>query len=217
MIELMKVTKNYSTRTGIRTVLNEINLTINSGEKLGILGRNGAGKSTLIRILSGAEPPSSGSIKHDMRISWPLAFGGAFQGGLTGMDNLRFVARIYDSNIATVTRFVQDFSELGDYLYEPVKSYSSGMRARLAFALSMAIDFDCYLIDEIVAVGDKRFHDRCHQELFVKRHDRALIIVSHDPHYIREHCDRASVLVNGCLYNFENVDSAYHFYEGIEL
>ena len=217
MIELMKVTKNYSTRTGIRTVLNEINLTINSGEKLGILGRNGAGKSTLIRILSGAEPPSSGSIKHNMRISWPLAFGGAFQGGLTGMDNLRFVARIYDSNIATVTRFVQDFSELGDYLYEPVKSYSSGMRARLAFALSMAIDFDCYLIDEIVAVGDKRFHDRCHQELFVKRHDRAMIIVSHDPHYIREHCDRASVLVNGCLYNFENVDSAYHFYEEIEL
>lgn len=216
MIELQRVTKNYSTRSGSRTVLNNINLRIDTGEKLGILGRNGAGKSTLIRILSGAEPPSSGSIQHNMKISWPLAFGGAFQGGLTGMDNLRFVARIYDSDIKAVTRFVQNFSELGDYLYEPVKSYSSGMRARLAFALSMAIDFDCYLIDEIVAVGDKRFHDRCHQELFVKRHDRAMIIVSHDPHYIREHCDKASVLINGYLHNFDDVDSAYHFYEEIE-
>lgn len=213
MIELSKVTKRYHVRGGSRTVLDAIDLTIQPGEKIGVLGRNGAGKSTLIRLLSGAELPTSGSIHRGMRISWPLAFGGAFQGGLSGMDNLRFVARVYGADIALAKEYVENFSELGAYLYEPVKTYSAGMRARLAFALSMAVDFDCYLIDEIVAVGDKRFHDKCHEELFVKRRDRAMIIVSHDPHYIREHCDRASVLVSGHLSNFDDVDAGYRYYE----
>lgn len=213
MIELRQVSKSYQIRGGHHTVLDGIDLTIPPGEKIGILGRNGAGKSTLIRILSGAELPSLGHVHRGMNISWPLAFGGAFQGGLTGMDNLRFICRLYRANISDVTSFVREFSELGEYLYEPVKTYSAGMRARLAFALSMAVDFDCYLIDEIIAVGDRRFHDKCHVELFQKRSMKTMIIVSHDPHYIREHCNRASVLQNGILHNFEAVDDAYRFYE----
>ncbi len=212
MIKLTQIEKRYKTRHGYHVVLDGINLSVSPGEKIGILGSNGAGKSTLIRILSGAEYPTRGQISREMNISWPLAFGGAFQGGLTGMDNLRFVCRIYGVEIGTATQFVKEFSELGSYLDEPVKTYSNGMRARLAFALSMAVDFDCYLIDEIVAVGDRRFHDKCHEELFVKRKTKSMIIVSHDPHYIREHCDRACVLIKGKLHHFESLDEAYLFF-----
>lgn len=213
MIELHDVSKAYHTRQGRRTVLNGINLRIEKGEKVGVLGRNGAGKSTMIRMVSGAELPTSGRISRRMSVSWPLAFGGAFQGSLTGMDNLRFICRIYGADAKAAEPFVQEFSELGYYLREPVKTYSAGMRARLAFAISMAIEFDCFLIDEIIAVGDSRFHSKCHHELFERRRDRSLIIVSHDASYIRDHCDRASVLVEGKLHNFANNDDAYNFYQ----
>jgi len=119
-------------------------------------------------------------------------------------------------DINAVIAFVKDFAELGTFLYEPLKTYSSGMRARLAFAISMAIEFDCFLIDEVMAVGDVRFHEKCQYELFEKRKDRAMIIVSHQPDGIKAHCDRASVLVDGALHNFKNVDDAYDFYVGIE-
>lgn len=214
MIKLTNIQKRYRTRRGYHTVLDGIDLTVLPGEKIGILGGNGAGKSTLIRILSGAEQPTHGQISRSMKISWPLAFGGAFQGGLTGMDNTRFVCRVYGVDITAATRFVKDFSELGSYLDEPVMTYSNGMRARLAFALSMAVDFDCYLIDEIVAVGDRRFHEKCHEELFIKRYTKSMIIVSHDPHYIREHCDHAYVLVKGKLHHFGSTDDAYTFFNG---
>jgi capsular polysaccharide transport system ATP-binding protein len=213
MIDLQKVCKEYHTRQGRRRVLDEVNLRVNSGEKIGILGRNGAGKSTMIRMISGAELPTSGKIRRNMSVSWPLAFGGAFQGSLTGMDNLRFICRVYGADAKAAEPFVQEFSELGYYLREPVKTYSAGMRARLAFAISMAIEFDCFLIDEIVAVGDSRFHAKCHHELFERRKDRSLIIVSHDPGYIREHCDRAAVLVQGKLHTFDQVQDAYTFYQ----
>ncbi|MBB5419363.1 ABC transporter ATP-binding protein [Paraburkholderia sp. JPY303] len=213
MIELKNLSKDYHTRQGRRRVLDSIDLRVDRGEKIGILGRNGAGKSTMIRMISGAELPTVGKIHRDMSVSWPLAFGGAFQGSLTGMDNLRFICRVYGANAKAAEPFVQEFSELGYYLNEPVKSYSAGMRARLAFAISMAIEFDCFLIDEIVAVGDSRFHAKCHHELFEKRKDRALIIVSHDPAYIREHCDRAAVLVQGKLHSFEHIEEAYGFYQ----
>lgn len=215
MLVLHDVTKAYRTRHGLKTVLKGINLAVRPGEKLGILGRNGAGKSTLIRLMSGGEQPTSGQIERTMSVSWPLAFGGAFQGGLTGMDNLRFICRVYNADLVEATCFVEAFSELGDYLDEPVKTYSAGMRARLAFAVSMAVDFDCFLIDEIVAVGDKRFHDKCHDELFVKRQNRAMIIVSHDPNYVLEHCDRADVLANGTLHKFDDVQAAFDFYNSI--
>lgn len=216
MIQLQNVSKRYGIRSGDITVLNDINLVIQRGEKLGILGRNGAGKSTLIRVLSGAERPSEGIVKRDMSVSWPLAFGGAFQGALTGLDNLRFICRIYGRSTEDKIAYVQEFTELGKYLYEPVRSYSSGMRARLAFALSMIIEFDCFLIDEIIAVGDSRFHEKCQHELFEKRKDRAMIIVSHDANFVRAHCDHAAVLVAGKLHSFDSIDDAYEFYTGHE-
>ncbi len=213
MIHIEHVTKRYSTRHGAVTVLDDVNLTVKPGEKVGILGRNGAGKSTIIRLISGAERPSEGRIHRDMTVSWPLAFGGAFQGTLTGLDNLRFICRVYGTSTEDKIAFVQEFSELGRYLREPVKTYSAGMRARLAFAISMVVEFDCFLIDEIVAVGDARFHEKCRVELFEKRKDRAMIIVSHDPGYIKEHCQHAAVLVQGKLTSFDQVDNAFEFYQ----
>lgn len=213
MIHIEHISKYYSTRQGPVTVLDDVSLVIKPGEKVGILGRNGAGKSTMIRLISGAERPSSGRIKRDMSVSWPLAFGGAFQGTLTGLDNLRFICRVYGTSTEDKIAYVQEFSELGRYLREPVKSYSAGMRARLAFAISMVVEFDCFLIDEIVAVGDSRFHEKCRIELFEKRKDRAMIIVSHDPGYVREHCDHAAVLVKGKLTAFAQVDDAFAFYQ----
>lgn len=212
MIRLANVNKIYPTRSGPSHVLRDVNLTVEAGERVGILGRNGAGKSTLIRLVSGAEFPTAGSVERGMSVSWPLAFGGAFQGSLTGLDNLRFICRIYGVNPEKRIRFVEEFSELGIYLREPVKSYSSGMRARLAFAISMVIEFDCFLIDEIIAVGDARFHEKCNHELFVERGERAMIIVSHDAHYIRAHCTRGAVLQNGELFHFADLDKAFDFY-----
>lgn len=212
MISVENVSKRYKTRCGWKTVLHDVNFKLERGEKIGILGRNGAGKSTLIRLISGVEPPTTGCIKQTMSISWPLAFSGAFQGSLTGMDNLRFICRIYNVDIDYVKRFTEEFSELGDYLYEPVKKYSSGMKARLAFALSLSVEFDCYLIDEVIAVGDSRFSKKCKYELFEKRKDRSIILVSHSPSAIREYCDNAAVLDNGYMYNFSSIDEAYQYY-----
>jgi capsular polysaccharide transport system ATP-binding protein len=213
MISVRDVSKLYRVRNGMHTVFAGVNLEVDRGEKVGILGRNGAGKSTLIRLISGSELPSRGTIDRHMSVSWPLALSSAFQGSLTGIDNVYFIARVYGADAASIIPYVESFSELGYYLREPVKTYSSGMRARLAFALSMAVEFDCFLIDEVVAVGDARFHDRCAQELFERRRDRAMIIVSHEPHYIRDHCDRACVLQQGRLMLFPDVDSALLAYE----
>lgn len=212
MIAVQNVVKYYRTRQGRRTVLDHVNLRLGRGEHMGILGRNGAGKSTLIRLLSGAEQPNAGRIVRGMSVSWPLAFGGAFNVHLTGLDNLKFVCRIHGVDYRPLLPFVEEFTELGSYFREPVHHYSHGMLTRLAFALSMAIEFDCFLIDEAMVVGDARFHERCHHELFEKRRDRAFILVSHDPEVIRLYCQKASVLVAGRLHNFDSVDEAYGFY-----
>lgn len=212
MIVADRVAKTYRTRTGPRRVLDDVSFTLRMGERLGVLGRNGAGKSTLIRLVGGAEQPSSGRVTRGMSVSWPLAFGGAFQPQLTGVDNVRFISRLYAQDPDTNLAFVEDFAELGPYLREPVRSYSSGMRARLAFAISMIIEFDCFLIDEIAAVGDARFHERCNYELFDRRGDRAMMIISHDPGYLRDHCNRWAVLDAGRLTPFDDFDTAQaHF------
>jgi capsular polysaccharide transport system ATP-binding protein len=215
MIELVNVSKRYQTRSGYRTVLNDVNINIHPGEKIGILGANGAGKSTMIRLLSGVEQPSGGSVLRRMTVSWPLAFSGGFQGSLTGFDNLRFICRVYGVARKPVEEFVVAFSELGSYMFEPVKTYSSGMRAKLAFALSMAVNFDCFLVDEVIAVGDTKFQAKCHAEIFEKRKDTAMIMVSHDANKIREYCSRASVIYGGRLHNFSNVEEAYSYYAEI--
>ena len=209
MIKAENVFKVYPTRSGDRVVLNDISFTLDRGQKLGVLGRNGAGKSTLVRLVSGAEQPTSGTIARTMSVSWPLAFGGAFQGALTGLDNVRFISRIYKQDYKQNIDFVADFTQLGLYLKEPVKSYSQGMRARLAFAISMIIEFDCYLIDEISAVGDARFHEKCEIELFQKRHDRSMLIISHDTEYVRNHCSHFAVLHEGNIRFYSSFDEAH--------
>jgi capsular polysaccharide transport system ATP-binding protein len=212
MLSVEHVSKAYTTRRGPRQVLHDISFQLQRGNHLGILGRNGAGKSTLIRLLAGAERPTSGTIRRGMRVSWPLAFGGAFQPNLTGLDNLKFVCRIYDVDYRPLIPFVENFTELGQYFREPVLHYSHGMTTRLAFALSMAIEFDCFLIDEAMVVGDVRFHERCHDELFNKRKDRAFILVTHDANVIKMYCKNACVLNDGQLLPFSSVDEAYDFY-----
>ena len=193
--------------------LKHVNLTIEQGEFVAIIGLSGAGKSTLIRLIGGVEFPDSGRIIRNMSVSWPLAFSGAFQGSLTGMDNLRFICRIYNADIAKVKKFTEDFAELGIYLNEPVKTYSSGMKARLAFALSLAIEFDCYLIDEVIAVGDARFNAKCKYELFEKRKDRSLILVSHSERSIKQYCDQGVILQDGHLSQPDSVEWAFVNYK----
>lgn len=212
MITLRDITKTYDTRHGVVTVLDRVNLAVRPGEKVGILGCNGAGKSTLIRLIGGADRPTTGLIHRGMSVSWPLALNSGFGGSLTGYDYLRFVCRVYNVPTAGKLGFVTDFAELGAYFYEPVQTYSSGMVARLSFAVSMAIDFDCFLIDEVVAVGDARFTEKCNEELFVRRRHKAMIMVSHMPQFIEQHCDRASVLHQGKLLSFPNVHQAFAFY-----
>ncbi|WP_086617730.1 ATP-binding cassette domain-containing protein [Erythrobacter tepidarius] len=212
MITVDRISKDYRTRTGPRRVLDDVSFTLDKGERLGVLGRNGAGKSTLIRLVSGAERPTAGRITRGMSVSWPLAFGGAFQAQLTGVDNVRFISRLYAQDPEANLAFIEEFAELGQYLREPVMTYSSGMRARLAFAISMIIEFDCFLIDEIASVGDARFHERCNYELFDKRGDRAMMIISHDPGYLRDHCNRFAVLDAGRLTAFDDFETAHdHF------
>ncbi|AWG31200.1 ABC transporter ATP-binding protein [Burkholderia cenocepacia] len=217
MIELRDVTKRYAIHHGRsqREILKGINLRVEAGERWGILGRNGAGKSTLIRIISGSDRPHSGEVVKTMSVSWPLAFGGTFQGSLTGKDNVRLISRVYNVDYRKTLDLVEDFAELGAYLDEPVKSYSSGMASRLAFAISMSIEFDCFLIDEGMSVGDHRFHQKCNVELFEKRGDRAMIIVAHQTDLIRNHCNRAAVLEDGVLRTCETVDEAIRIYESM--
>jgi capsular polysaccharide transport system ATP-binding protein len=212
MILVEDVAKSYETRHGRHTVFKGVNFTLTKGEKIGILGRNGAGKSTLTRIIGGAETPTRGRVIRNMSVSWPLAFSGAFQHSLTGFDNLRFICRIYGIDPKDKVEAVQAFAELGKYLWEPLRTYSAGMRARLGFAISMVVEFDCFLIDEITAVGDVRFRERCHEELYVKRADRSMIMVSHDAGYIREYCNKAGVLSGGEFTAFDDLNEAFEFY-----
>ncbi|AIT82837.1 ABC transporter ATP-binding protein [Novosphingobium pentaromativorans] len=211
MISCINLRKNYAQKQ----VLKGIDLEIAPGDRIGLLGRNGAGKSTLIKLIGGVELPTSGSIQRNMSCSWPLGFNGGFQGSLTGYDNARFIARIYGQDYATMRQFVEDFTELGGQLRMPVKTYSSGMRARLAFALSLAIEFDCYLIDEVILVGDKNFQDKCHYELFERRKDRAILLASHSPDSIREFCNRAVVLHGGQMSQFDDLERGLEIYQDL--
>jgi capsular polysaccharide transport system ATP-binding protein len=213
MIICQDILKTYPAGHGRREILKSINFTLNPGERLALLGRNGAGKSTLIKLIGGVELPDSGRVIRNMTNSWPIGFNGGFQGSLTGFDNARFIARIYGKSYPEIRDFVADFSELGKALAMPVKTYSSGMRARLAFALSLSIEFDCYLIDEVILVGDQNFHRKCHYELFEKRADRAMIIASHSMDIVREYCSRAVVLHNGEGKLFSDIDEAISFYD----
>lgn len=215
MIVCVNVSKSYEHGGGKKQVLKSVNIDVKPGERVALLGRNGAGKSTLIKLIGGVEMPTSGKIVRTMTTSWPLGFAGGFQGSLTGYDNARFIARIYQRDYSDIKNFVEDFTELGRQLRTPVKTYSSGMRARLAFALSLAIEFDCYLIDEIILVGDQNFQQKCHQEMFEKRTERSMVIASHSTEFIRQYCDKAIIIHGGAATTYSDVDAAINDYTNL--
>jgi capsular polysaccharide transport system ATP-binding protein len=214
MIRFTGVSKVYRTRSGLRRVLENADFTLEPGAALAICGANGAGKSTLLRLIAGVEAPSSGTIERNMTVSWPLGHGSAFQSSLSGADNARFVARIYGRDIAETLGFVDDFAELGAYLKMPVRTYSAGMMARLAFAVSLAVDFDCYLVDEIVAAGDARFQQRCHDALMARRGRGTLVMVSHDPGILALYCRQGATLIDGRLTIHDDLETALAVHAG---
>jgi capsular polysaccharide transport system ATP-binding protein len=215
MITLEGVSKVYRTRGGRKTVLDNVNVTFESGYNFGVLGANGAGKSTLLRLIAGSEIPDFGVIRRYTRVSFPLGFGGTFHGALSGRENVAFIARIYGAGIREVLEYVENFSELGEYLHMPVNTYSAGMRARLAFATCLALDFELYLVDEVTEVGDQRFRQKC-AEAFRDRMQRSdIILVTHNIHTLRQYCDRGAILANGELTLFDDIGTALGRYQRI--
>ncbi len=215
MIELLNISKSYRVNGKTNRVLQNISFMFPTDKSIGILGLNGAGKSTLLRIIAGVELPDEGEVVKDCRVSWPIGFKGGFNASLSGEENCRFIARIYGQNVDRVTGFAYEFAELGRQFYDPIRTYSSGMKARLAFGLSMAIDFDVYMIDEVTAVGDKRFRDKCNA-LFKERRQRSTVImVSHSMPTIREYCDCCAILARGSLQLYESVEDAEKVYEAL--
>ncbi|MGV1761065.1 ABC transporter ATP-binding protein [Rhizobium sp. A22-96] len=212
IVGVFDLVKEYEVNGRMHRVLDGLTFKIGRGEKIAVLGHNGAGKSTLVRMIAGIEEPTSGKVVRNMSMSWPIALSGGFGGSMTGFDCMRFLSRIYNKPFAEIRDQVDEFSELGRYLRMPIRTYSSGMRARLAFGMSLAIDFDCYLIDEVLAVGDKRFQTRSFEELFVKRKDRSMIIVGHNLNVIADLCSSALVLKKGRGRVFHDIEAAFRIY-----
>ncbi|ATX40364.1 MULTISPECIES: ABC transporter ATP-binding protein [Escherichia] len=209
MIKIENLTKSYRTPTGRHYVFKDLNIEIPSGKSVAFIGRNGAGKSTLLRMIGGIDRPDSGKIITNKTISWPVGLAGGFQGSLTGRENVKFVARLYakQEELKEKIEFVEEFAELGKYFDMPIKTYSSGMRSRLGFGLSMAFKFDYYIVDEVTAVGDARFKEKCAQ-LFKERHkESSFLMVSHSLNSLKEFCDVAIVFMD---------DNAVSFHEDVQ-
>lgn len=211
-LSVRNLSMGFKSNGETRTLFEGLNFDLARDDRLALLGRNGQGKSTLIRLLGGISVPTEGKISWSMSPSWPIGFNGGFQGSLTGLDNIRFLTRIYGVPYRAALERIESFAELGAALKRPVKHYSSGMRARLAFGLSIAFEFECYLIDEVVAVGDARFQEKCNEELFNSRADRAFVVASHDMALIRNVCNRALIIDGGHSRLFEDVDEAVEIY-----
>jgi capsular polysaccharide transport system ATP-binding protein len=215
VITLDGVTKIYRTWYNRTVVLDNVSVVLDTRRSYGVLGVNGAGKSTLLRLIAGTEMPQRGTITRRGRISWPLGFAGGFHPKMTGRENIAFIARAYGADIPSTIEFVDDFSELGSFLDAPVRTYSSGMQARLGFGMSMAINFDCYLVDEITSVGDARFHLRCAQAFAERRAHSGMILVSHGIGTIKEFCQHGIVMYNKKVIVFEYIDEAIEFYKSL--
>lgn len=212
MIQLYNVSKTYKLKSGRKTVLNGVTAELPWGN-IAILGRNGAGKSTFLRLIAGIEEPDSGVVKRTKSFSWPIGFRGSFHPMLSGLENVRFVARLYGQNTEEVIDKVESFAELGNFFYEPVSKYSSGMGARLAFGLSMAIEFQVYLVDELMAVGDARFKAKSKAAFQAMLPRSKLLMVSHSMGALREYCDTGLVIDNGKITYFEDLDAAIERYK----
>ena len=213
MIELRNVSKTYSMKGVRKQVIRDLSFSFSPHRNTAILGPNGAGKSTLLRLISGAELPDTGDVIRKGRVSWPLGFSGGFNGSMTGLENVRLVARLYGEDTEQLIENVRREAELGPSLNLPVRTYSSGMKARLAFAMSMAINFDCYLVDEVIAVGDESFQRRTRDAFRKKLAKSRIIMVSHSMSKIRQYCDNGLLLSEQAVWYFDDIDelaSAYH-------
>lgn len=208
MIRLENLSKTYKLNGRRKIVADNLNATFPTGVSVALLGRNGAGKSSLLRMISGAMLPTSGRILSTGTISWPVGFAGSFNGELTGEQNCRFVARVYGIDTDEMRDFVQDFAELGQHFYLPFRTYSAGMRARLAFGVSMAVSFDTYLVDEISAVGDAAFRAKSNHVFNVRMKNAGAVVVSHSMQSLREICQAGAVLENGQLTYYHDLEDA---------
>jgi capsular polysaccharide transport system ATP-binding protein len=218
MIALDMVSKGYRRKEGGRQiVLDAVSAEFPDGYNVGVLGVNGAGKSTLIRLLAGSERPDRGRIRRAGRVSFPMGYGGTFHGVLSGRENVGFIARVYGADLKQILDYVADFAELGPYLDMPVNTYSAGMRARLAFGTSLAIDFDTYLIDEITEVGDERFRRKCALAFRERMRRSDIILVTHNTRTIRQYCDRCAILADGALRLYDDVGGALENYRRLSV
>jgi capsular polysaccharide transport system ATP-binding protein len=209
MIEIRNLTKSYPTRAGRRYVFRDLNFTLPTGGGVGLIGRNGAGKTTLLNLFAGTDAADSGEVISDQSISWPVGLSGGFQGTLSARDNTRFVCRVFGASGAAMQAkidYVQDFAEIGEYFDLPMRSYSPGMRARVAFGLSMAFDFDYYLIDEVMAVGDPIFKKKAAQVFKEKLAGAGVILVSHNHKEIKDLCSTVVFLNDGKATVYDDVD-----------
>lgn len=219
MIKLDRLTKSYLTAQGRHYLFRDLSLVLPTGKSIGLIGKNGAGKSTLLKIIGGIDYPDSGRVISKSTISWPVGLSGGFQGTLTGRQNVRFVSRLYvsDEEIPEKERFVEEFAEIGKYFDMPVSSYSSGMRSRLTFGLSMAFDFDYYLIDEVSGVGDAQFRAKSERMMNARRQNSGFIMVTHNLNRLKDQCDVAVNLIEGQATYFDDVAQAIEVYESYAL
>ena len=212
MITIENLTKSYRTPTGRHYVFKNINLKIPEGKNVALIGHNGAGKSTLLRMIGGIDRPDSGRITSKKTISWPLGLSGGFQGSLTGRENVKFIARIYANkeNLKNKVNFVEEFSELGKFFDMPIKTYSSGMKSRLSFGISIAFKFDCYLIDEIISVGDSKFRKKCDLFFHEQKKISSFLMVSHNSSFLKRHCESAIIVDAGLVTYEDDISAAIH-------
>ena len=218
MIKLTNVSKSFKTKHGRKYILKDVSIVIPSDKNIGILGRNGTGKSTIMHMLGQIEFPDKGTIVSDKSFSWPLGLRGGFVGNMTGKANIKFVCRLYGKSAKEIKKtvdFVKEFSELNDYFDMPIRTYSSGMKARLSFGLSLAFDFDYLLIDETLSVGDARFRKKSKEALLKKIEICNVLLVSHDMGTLRDICDVGIVVNNGKMSYFDNINSAIDEYANI--
>jgi capsular polysaccharide transport system ATP-binding protein len=217
MIELRSLTKSYPTRQGRRYVFRDLSFTFPPGSNIGLIGRNGAGKSTLLRLLGGIDQPDHGVVATDRRISWPVGLAGGFQPNLTARENVQFVCRVhgaYGDALRIKVAFVEQFAEIGDYFDLPVRSFSTGMRSRVAFGLSMAFDFDYYLIDEVMAVGDAQFKAKSKEVMMARLQQANLILTSHNMGDIRQYCNVVLHVDQGRVSVYDDIEAGIRAYQG---
>lgn len=213
MIQFVNLSKSFVLKGKRKVVAENVNVTFPTGSVVALLGRNGAGKTTLMKIIAGTMDPTEGEILSDGTVSWPVGFAGSFHGDLTGAQNTRFIARIYGVDTDDLIDFVEDFAALGNHFRLPFRSYSAGMKSRLAFGVSMGIGFDTYLVDEVTSVGDANFRRKSSAVFLDRMKTSSAVVVSHSMPQVRELCNAGAVLDEGQLLYFDDLDEAIALHE----